>query len=388
MIQFLDNTLPLAVIVSRTPWHEPPRMRHFIAQQMERFFNVLYIKVPNPAVVGDESDVQVSQRLWTYSLSNKEPLPARIYCNYPYSHHKWNQNLAAKIEALVARLNSNKKILANFIFDFPEIMRIDGFSYKLYICNDEFPKATLGKDRHQFFRQFYQVPLLQFYENQVAANADVCLATHQPLVNKLSKVNKKTELFVHGHSFTPVMSQSVTRQNNKLIKVAFMGFINDRLLHDWLSEIVKQPDMELYMAGPKETKKEDVFSKHAQAPNLKYSGLIPHDKLYDYLRQMDILVSVNDAKLPDDALITTNSKTFQYIAALKPIVMSYMPNYIRMPEGVFYNAHSPEEFIAKIRQAYNEDCDDFRKLRYRIANANTWDQRGNHLYEIIRREIE
>ena len=65
-----------------------------------------------------------------------------------------------------------------------------------------------------------------------------------------------------------------------------------------------------------------------------------------------------------------------------------MPNFIKMPAGVIYRAKTAKTFVEKIRQAYAEDNDELVKMRIEIAEKNTWDKRGNILYDIIQREIE
>lgn len=381
------HAAPLAVVTSRTPWSEPPRMRHFITWQLARFYDVLYVEIPKAQISRESEQSEVDARIRLHVLQNTAPCSPRVYANNPFVHHRWNKTVVANLEALLATETDRQLLLINFTFDVPEIMSIPRFAFKAYICNDEFPARTRGREQHRGFRRLYQQPLLQAYENAVARRADLCLSPHTPLVEKLNRVNPDSRLCIHGHSFTPSIPGPAKRDPGAPIKVGFTGYLNDRLLFDWLLEVPKQPDMELHMNGPKETRKPEILREHEESGKLKYHGIIPDSRFYEYLCGIDVFVMVYDARLPEVAIMTTNSKIYQYVAALKPIVMSPMPNYLRLPQGVLYEARSRDEFIKTIRQAFAEDCDEFRALRLQVANENTWDRRGDMLHQIIEQAL-
>lgn len=64
-----------------------------------------------------------------------------------------------------------------------------------------------------------------------------------------------------------------------------------------------------------------------------------------------------------------------------------MPNFIEMPYGVIYRAKTAEDFVKKIRRAYKEDNEELINMRLKIAEENTWDKRGDMLYNIIEKAI-
>ena len=67
--------------------------------------------------------------------------------------------------------------------------------------------------------------------------------------------------------------------------------------------------------------------------------------------------------------------------------MTQLPNFIELPAGILYKATCGNDFIAKIRQAHVENCDEYRKLRSKIATENTWDKRGEQLHRILKEAL-
>ena len=102
---------------------------------------------------------------------------------------------------------------------------------------------------------------------------------------------------------------------------------------------------------------------------------------------MDVLIMPYDQQLPEVEVMTTNSKTFQYMAAGRPMVMSNMPHYIGMPDGIFYKSRSAEEFVATIRKAFEADNEDLIKLRQDTARENSWAARGDQIWRAITKHL-
>lgn len=374
---FADPTLPLAVVVTRTSWDEPPRIRHQVARQLLRFFNVLYVQ--KDYANKEDKIIKISDRHIIFIPGINKLFSMRLYANFPAYHHIVNEQFARKIDFFLSLFETNKKILVNFEYDFYQIMKRTYYDQKIHICYDEFPKMRRTQARMNILKERFQAWLYQRYENAVAKHAHRCLASHELLKRKLEIINSNTELFLHGHEFNGFHSTKLVSKT-KPIKVGFMGYIMYNLLVEWLFKIVKNEDMYLYLIGPIE--KFDITNFSAYK-NFAHIPPLTGKKLFETLSDMDILIMPYDTKIPQCRIQTASNKFFQYLSAGKPVVISDMKYYIKMPEGVIYRAKNPDEFIAKIRQAFNEDCDDYVNLRKRIAKENTWDKRGDQLFRMI-----
>ncbi len=379
---YKDTTLPLIVVVTMSEWDEMPRFRHQVTRQLQRFFNVLY--VVKRLNTKQESYHVINDRLAVYRPSIPVPIHPRLYGNIPIAHTLANWLFDRKIQAKMSAIEIGRKILVNFEYDFYKIIKNNGFALKLYICNDEFPQMIAQFSRNQV-KAWYHEKLFNHYEKRVIKLSDYCLTPHSPLVQKIRKTNKNVQLFLPGHEFDLSKIKRISLRKRKIpIKIGYMGFITYYLLTDWLEEIAKSKDMVLYMIGPIEKFDTTIFNNYSK---IHFVEARRGNELLSFLQTMDVLIIPNDAENPAVKVLTVSNKFFQYVASGKPVVISAMPHYIDMPSGVIYKAKNAEDFVEKIRTAFYEDSEDKIKLRYKIALENSWDNRGDILFELITKLI-
>jgi hypothetical protein len=383
---FADPSLPLAVVVALTRWDEPPRMRHQVTRQLMRWFNVLFVELlPNHQPSASASKLRrVNERLLVFAPQPRLRIPIHAYANIPPAHRLVNRLYRDTILELLQSLGSRPVMLFSFVHDFPEIMAVSLFSYKIYFCFDEWPRMWRRASKPWGPKFFYQSRLYQHYENQVATRADRCLASHTPLQEKLRRVNPNTDLFLHGHEFQDAIPVRPQANARAAIKVGFMGYLSYNLKLDWLMTVLNADDMELALIGPIHKLDLAPFSKRN---NFTHVPPLTGNSLLNKLAEMDVLIMPYDPRIPEVQVQTVSNKFFQYVAAGRPVVISHMPYYIEMPKGVLYRAKTAGEFINAIRQAHAEDCPAFVESRLRIAQENTWHKRGDQLYSIIQLDL-
>lgn len=384
---FADPSLPLTVMVTGTRWDEPPRMRHQVARQLMRWFNVLFVELGQgePPAVSEMPLRRVNERLVVLTLSTRGRLPIQAYANVPFLHAARNRITCEQLAEVVQRYSHDTCILFNFVYDFSEVMELSLFDYKVYVCFDELPRMWRRATRPFGPKFYYHSRLYQFYENRVARRASRCLASHTPLEEKLRLVNPRTTLFLHGHEFKGELRAAANAKGSP-IKVAFMGYITYNLMLDWFEAVLAEKDMHLTLIGPVNAARFqlDQFEKRGNFTNVPS---LAGGNLLQKLAEMDVLVMPYNPGIPEVQVQTVSNKFFQYLAAGKPVVISDMPHYIQMPKGVIYRAKSAAEFVEKIRQAHAEDCPEFVEVRLGIARDNTWDKRGDALYSLIQQDM-
>lgn len=384
---FADPSLPLAVVVARTKWDEPPRMRHQLTRQLMRKFNVIFIELFHERELAPKQGEfrKVSDRLLIFSPGIPFYVSKRLYTNDPITHHAVNRYLQRKICQFVESFRPKLDLLVSFVYDFPEIMADELFDYNIYVCYDEFPRMWRRARQPNKLKFAYQAWLGQHYENQVAARASRVLATHTPLVDKLRSINPRTTLFLHGHEMQGGISNGMGRvAGDTKIRVGFMGYITHRLLLDWLFALLAAQEMELSLIGP--------IHKFDLTPFLKYKNFrhvppVTGAALAEVLVTNDVLIMPYNPAIPENHVQTVSNKFFQYLAAGRPVVISDMPYYLEMPAGVLYRARTAKEFVAQVRRAYEEDCEEYIRVRKAIASENTWDRRGDELFELLQKEL-
>lgn len=377
--QFKNHDLPLVAVITVTSWHEPPRIRHQVTRQLTRFYNVLYIQKK----LNNREDYweNINGRLIFYNPGCAQNFSPQLYANVPFIHHLINKIFYKQITNVLSHYKGNI-VLVNFEHDFPEITYWKGFSYKIYICNDEFPKMARSAIQPRGPKYIYQSILFQQYENSVAKNCDLILTQHHFLAKKLKKVNKNIKIQHPGHEFDKL--PKIKPHKSEPIKVAFMGYINYRLEMEWLKAVSNQEDMILNLIGPLEKIKNGDFTNFK---NIQFIDTLQGDKLLQTLADMDVLIMPYRKDIFEVKILSINNKIYQYIASLRPIVISDLPNYFSFPDGVIYKATSGENFIEKIKLAHLQDCQEYIHLRKKIALSNTWDVKGNELYNYIQSNI-
>ena len=383
IIHFKDRHLPTAVVVAATRWEEPPRMRHDVVGQLKRFSNVLYIEyfpTGEKSAQGGKLEL-IDDRLMIYKISDQYKKHPRLYANFPFLHASANRKYAEEIGLLADQVKPNDgfRLLFNFVHDFPEIVTAVRAIWSCYICVDEFPGMQRRKHKSNYLKAKFQQSYQQSLENRLAGAVDLVLTPHFPIREKLMKHSRRIEMFYHAHSITDRPNHPQSKADGK-IHVGFAGYINYRIMVDWLIHLVKDHRIALHLIGPQNGMDIDAV---ASAGDVRCHGPVYGENFGEIIREMNVLIMPYDPKITECNILTTNSKTFQCIASGRPLVISNLQNYIEMPEGVIYRAQDAEDFRLKVLKAANDDCDQFRAMRRRIASENTWNMRGEQLWGYV-----
>jgi glycosyltransferase involved in cell wall biosynthesis len=248
------------------------------------------------------------------------------------------------------------------------------FYPKVYLCNDEFPNQA----PRQWQRKLYSE-----YENQVIRRADCCFVHSKPLFEKFLTKHKNVNIMLPGHEFNldkPPEPSNLQRHKKKQISVCYMGYIDKKILLEWLLEVVSYESLFLYLIGP--VKNSIDISPLFEFSNFKMASPLEGEALQSALQSMDVCIMPYDIKLENVKACTPN-KLFQYIACGKPVVISNMNHLIELPDKFIYVANSAKEFVDCIVKAHNEDCDELTTQRIELARENSWDARGDQLHLIL-----
>lgn len=366
---FTDNTKITLVITANTPWQEPPRLRHQLAMQMVRFYNVLYIELPLGSTGRKEETEQVLENLFVHRFPRPIKGIGYLYKYFPLFHHLFNRWVVRKVNKIVCRY-PEKKILINFQPDFPEIIVSPVFSHTVYFCNDNFA----GFQPNEFLRKTMQV-----YEDQVLKESDLCFTISVPLQHKCAKVSRNVELIFPGHGFTIPFSVQAVREKKFPIRVMYMGYINNRLKPTCLNAIANDSRLELVMIGP--VQNEEIVSELRHKQNVTFQPPMIGQELQSEMETADVLIMPYDTEtfITQANYGSCPNKLMQYIACGKPVVSADIKNLIRFPAYFIYKVTGVQEFVQAIFTAFSEDSTDKKEQRFRYASENTWDHRGEEI---------
>lgn len=345
---------------------------------MARFFPVLFIETP---VSGEKKHVTrvdpVATNIIRCSISNRAVLPVKIQHYLPFVHGLVEKKTAPEYDRVLRDHAAEPLILINFNYDSIRIMGDDRFALKIYFCNDDFI-SPLSNNLSKF--------IVSKREGKVAARADICLGVSHELVDRLSRHNPNSRLYLPGHEFKEQHEPAGGEPRTGKIRVGFMGFLNENLDLAWMKQVAAQRDMELHLIGPVEGTGSDL-QRFLEDPGLIRYGPRYGEELQQLLERMDVLVIPYDLTLEKIKTLVVPNKLYKYLAAGKPVVISDMPSFVDYERGVLYRASGEEDFVEQIRIACGEDCSRLREKRLEIAALNTWDKKGDELFALIEEHL-
>lgn len=370
-VTYMKNTY---IILTITRWDEPPRIRHQISRMLSKDNLVLFVETPIWREEKHDTEIEeVEKNIIRCRLGNKCYLPFKVEL-FTRLGHLINHNLIIKeVNKIVEKYSIGSKVLLNFNFYLDSVMKMKSFDLNLYFSNDDIPNMANNEMLRKKMNQI---------EKNTAIKSDLCLGVSYPIVNKLKQYNKDTYLLLPGHSYKIDKKKVIEKfnQNGIKINVAFMGYIDSRVNSEWLEYLANANLFNLYLIGPMEN--EELSKLIKENKNVFYLGVKYGDEILNSLLEMDILIM--PYLLTKGVIATTAAnKLYQYLSAGKPIVISNMPHFINLGEGIIYKASTKEEFCDKIVQAYKEDRIELVEKRLRIAGENTWDDRIKKFTEII-----
>jgi glycosyltransferase involved in cell wall biosynthesis len=365
---FKDYSRSLIVITTQTSWQEVPRMRHYVAQQLSKVFNVLFIELDSK---GLSKITVISDSICILKLGYYVPGIWR----FPLAKSKFNQFQAYLIESKVREIQADKKIILNFKFDFYEVYQRPVWSTLYYFMNDDFvnmpPDASL-----------YEKEKKRIAQNKTIDFCSRIFVSSGALAADVENKAKLVTVILSGHDFNT--SLDVKLNSNSLPVVCFMGFIHDTLEVEWIENLAATNKFNICLIGPVES--EAVKSKLSIYGNVRIDKPLVGSELQTYLSKADVFIMPYKV-VEINTKASVPAKLFQYLACGRPVISGPMPNLIEMPPYFVYQAYTKEEFLQNVNIAIRED--DALKARKRIdyAKNNTWDTRGELMTKVILEDL-
>lgn len=371
---FRNKNETTVILVTTTNWSEPPRMRHEMAYQLSRFYNVVFFQIYSQRGY-KRKEFEVNERLLIKKIGISFTGINKVFFYFPSIHMLYNRYLAYRIEKFASNLSSKNIILLSFQYNFPEVFEISCFDLKIYFCNDDFVSQyrNISKLKFELFRGLQRSILLK---------SNLVFTVSKPLMRLLIEEGARDVIIVEsGHSFDlNISKKSSYFKDGKCVRVCYLGFLTDAIEIDWFLHILNEEHIHLTVIGP--CNFSSILSRLGKFKNFNHLPVLTGEVLQMELLAKDVLVMPYRSKV-DNNLTTVPAKLFQYLAVGKPIVSSKMDNLIKLPDKFIYMAENHESFLNSILLAFNEDTSDLKNSRIDFAENNTWDERGNHLFNEI-----
>lgn len=164
-------------------------------------------------------------------------------------------------------------------------------------------------------------------------------------------------------------------------RLGFFGVIDERMDIELLDRVAQaRPDWHLVMVGPV-VKIDPADLPHRD--NIYYLGGKSYQELPSYLAGWD--VALLPFALNESTRFISPTKTPEYLAAGCPVVSTSIRDVVR-PYGELGLAHiadTPEEFVAGIEAAMNEDASERLSEVDAFLSQTSWDRTWGRMAELI-----
>ena len=169
-------------------------------------------------------------------------------------------------------------------------------------------------------------------------------------------------------------------------RIGFCGVIDERSDIDLLGKIADmRPDWHFVMIGPV------VKIDEADLPrrdNIHYLGGKKYEELPAYIGGWD--VAMMPFAMNESTKFISPTKTPEYLAAGKTVVSTPIRDVVRPygDNGLVQIASTPEEFVAAIEKAMNEDLEAHRSRASEFLSTNSWDKTQRAMEDLIDEIVE
>ncbi len=366
---FKETNRRLVVLTANTRWREPPRMRHHVAIQLSKNYNVIFCELNQQGLPRIEF---INENLAVLKVGFYLPGLSRVR----FINRLFDKLQSFIITYFTAKNKSNTHILLNFKFDFHSVFEDQNFDLKYMFINDDFVNMNPRDTNLQ--RNLKQNDL-----NYSVKSSDRVFVSSQPLANDVSNGSTPISVIHSGHDF--VAGKKIRPNETDVIKVCFMGYIHEKLQWSWLLKLAQHPRITIELIGPvecnKSTKVLDGYD------NVVFRGALVGSELQERMSEFDVFIMPYTIE-PVNSKASVPAKLFQYMACGVPIVSSYLENLIDLPDDFVYFANDESEFVSLIHTAKNRDNEMLRKKRIEFAMNHRWERRGEDMHVIILGDLQ
>jgi glycosyltransferase involved in cell wall biosynthesis len=307
----------------------------------------------------------------------------------PWGHrHRIAARINARLTAWIVRrrLRGAGEPVVLWLYDpcFEAAVGHAGEQLAVYDCVDDYAEQAGDDPRKR--------ALVASCDATVAERSRLVFATATPLVERHRRRNPRTHLVRNvgdfGHFSHAADRGRVAPEVAALERpvIGFAGnFLASKVDFGLVEEVAsRRPDWTLLLIGPASSETEGSLRRLATRPNVRRVGLTPYDELPAYVAAFDVAV------IPYLQNTYTEScfplKTFEYLAAGKPVVASGLPE-LRGLEPHVVVADGADAFTAAVEAALERRSEADVAARQRVAAANTWDTRTERLLDLVAAEL-
>jgi glycosyltransferase involved in cell wall biosynthesis len=300
--------------------------------------------------------------------------------------------LAARLNAALTawivrrRVRGTEDPVVLWLYDpcFSTCIGRSGERFAVYDCVDDYAEQSGADARKRAF--------LAESDRLAAERSRLVFATANGLVERHRAHNRNTHLVGNVGDFAHFAGaadpETAAPQVAALARpvIGFAGnFLAEKVDFALLEAVAAQrPQWTLLLVGPVHDDTRAAVERLAERDNVRWLGPVDYDALPSYVAGFDV------ATIPYLSNVYTRScfplKTFEYLAAGKPVVASGLPELERLEPHVAL-VEGADAFVAAIEDALGRTAGDEIEARRGLARGNTWETRTRRLLELVATEL-
>ena len=300
---------PKILVISRSPWHEPPRLRHQVTRLLRDCgAEIYYLQTltinKKPDETGEDG---------IYCMHLYEPVHHQLR---PFQWLRWLNSMFVKKGIRKALSGITPDCILNFNYDYGGLRNIFPGIPFFTVINDNFVAMAKPWMRRSIFQT------LRF----TCANSDKLITVSYPLHRILMEFNNNTELLLPW-SEKPYLEPV---KNLKRDVVLYYGYIS-RLNEDIIDGLVSR-NIRLRFIGPVEGNGFKIRQKHGDKPNVEF---LPPMNI-DSINTDDVCCSIAPYDINIEAInsTTASNRLFRLLAHGIPLAFPEMEHLIKAPDTI------------------------------------------------------
>jgi hypothetical protein len=311
----------IALVFSRTPWSEPPRIRHQITLMLlDIGYEVIYVeslfhKRKSKNITTDSSHrILVVRELFHHQL--------KIFSFLSF----FNKHFL-KIQLSSLR-NISVELVVNFNYDFFFLNNLFPKSKIITILNDDFTsmaKSWMKKESDRLLRK-------------TCSNSNIVLSVSVPIHNKSLSISNNAYLFLPWAD-SNYKKPPIQKKRNVIL---YYGYISRLDLN--LVKFICNSGIKLRFVGPIEGNGHIIKKEFSKLNNVEF---ITKSEKIENINLDDVCCSIAfyDKRNPSILAITASNRMFRLLSFGIPLIYPDLPYLINTSENVLRKCKTEKDFV-------------------------------------------
>ncbi len=310
------------LVVSRTPWHEAPRIRHHLSRLLrDSGYEIYYLET----ILGKKPISEVVEAGINVNRIKERIHHQLLFLKLLDIFHE------SSVKNQIEKINYDIKFAAvfNFNYDYHFIREMFNAPF-ISVINDDFVASAIPHMKSKVRDKL----------DLICKVSDSVLCVSYSLHRSLKSLSDKAELFLPW-SLKAYMSPEIYQKRDVVLYFGYISRIDTRILDKLCEKNIK-----IRFVGPVLGDGLRVKKNYQSYDNIEFLSSRTLSEVY--LNDVCCSVALYDLNMEYNLAITASNRLFQLLSEGIPLVYPKMPNLIAAPSTVIAVCSDLDEFPAAV----------------------------------------